>query len=163
MTEKVVPINPLNDKEQKTKDFTSDSELLMKKSYERMLMAQGNFSNLAVSRAIEVAKDNELNLQDSHILGVSFSAQHAVVSVLYKPVIILNPEDSGEPKQVNIPVPADCLWPIDDSWKEIYQVKLKENQEAIKNAKESGEMEKALEGDKAETKTETETEVDKEV
>lgn len=111
---------------------------LMQKSYERMLNAQRNFSDLAVARGIEIAKDSGIDLSASHILGVSFTEEMAVVAMVYQPKILMGPDDKGEPKQVNIPVPAECLWPQDDSWKELYHKKLEEAAQAVANMNTDG-------------------------
>jgi hypothetical protein len=133
------------DKESKIVEFNNEATRLMQKSYESMVSAQKNFSDLAVSRAIEIAKDNNINLEQSQILGVSFAYDYALVAILYKPIIV-GPEDNGEPRQIQVPVPCECLWPQDQSWKDIYNQKLKESQDAVKNAKETGEISKALNG-----------------
>jgi hypothetical protein len=130
-------------KEAKINEFSNDATMLMAKSYERMIVSQGNFSNIAVSRAIEIAKMQNINLDSSHIIGVSFAPQFAVVAVLYKPVI-LAPGDDGNPKQVNIPVPVECLFPTNDSWKDIYNKILEDATEAIKKDKEAGKLEEAF-------------------
>ena len=132
--------------EEKVSEFNSDAERLMKKAYETMLTSQGNFSNIAVSRAIEVSKDNGINLDQSQILGVSFMPAFAVVAILYKPIIV-GPDNNGEPRQIQIPVPVECMFIQNDSWKEIYQDILQKSKEAIDKDKASGEISKAFNGE----------------
>ena len=117
---------------------------LMAQAYQRMAQNQQQFSDLAVKRVIEIAKDQKVDLTNAHIIGVSFSPAVAIVSALYQQTIVAAGND-GQQKQLNIPIPAECLF-IDDetTWKERYKTLLNQWENDAKAAKESGKLEEAF-------------------
>ncbi len=111
-----------------------DPTVLLEKAYKNMIDSQANFSDIAVNRALQIAQINNINLSQAHILGVSFTPILAIVAVLYKPTILAPNEEPGE-KQVNIPVPAECLFIVDDSWIEVYNKKLEDARQEVEKDK----------------------------
>jgi len=109
----------------------------MGKSYESMIQAQTNFTDIAISRASQIAHKNNIDISKSQILGVSFTPEYAIVGVLYTPTIV-GPGDNGEPRPANIPVPVECLFVHDESWVAIYDAKVAEANAAIQTTKDSG-------------------------
>lgn len=129
------------------KQFTPEEIVgFMTKAYGAMIENQKNFTDIAVSRATIIAEKHNVNLEKSQILGVSFTPDYAIVGMLYTPVLLTGPEDTGEPKPINVPVPVECLFPMDDSWIDIYEQKLAEAESNVKAAKSSGELSKAMTG-----------------
>ena len=110
-----------------SKPISEDS--ILRNAFQRMLQSQGNFSDLAIERAIAIGKNENVDFSKSQILGVSFAPDMAVVAILYQPTI-LGPNDNGEPRQVQVPVPAECLF-VDD-WEPIYHDILEKSIQAQK-------------------------------
>ena len=120
---------------------------LMKKSYHTMVENQKNFTDISISRASTIAEQHNINLEKSQILGVSFTGEYAIVGLLYTPTIVA-PGETNEPKPINIPVPAECLFPHDDSWIDIYKEKLAEANKSVESAQEDGSIDEAIKGEK---------------
>jgi len=130
----------------KIKPAAINPEGLMEQAFNRMVDAQINFSDIAVSRAIEIAKQNNVDLaaDKGHILGVSFAPGMAIVAAVYETKIAIPGQEAG-PHQVNIPIPAECLWAED--WRAAYERIKFQHDTASKAAAESGELDRAFTGE----------------